>query len=105
MIKTPQGRKQESQVLLLAFIKCFRGYSALSDSMGSPSGGRLDPDEGACSTAFLKISSPEVTLLVCMALVASVSTTKATINPQVSFSSKSPVFLTPIMLLAADPPN
>jgi len=37
-------------------------------------------------------------------LVDSERTIMATINPHVNFSSKSPVFLTPIMLLALDPP-
>src|SRR5690606_12421952 len=89
------------------FFNAFAAYCPLlSDSIGSPSGGRLpDPDDGACSTAFLKISSPVVPCEVCIALVASVSTTIATMKPQVSFSRRSPVFLTPRILLAAYPPN
>jgi hypothetical protein len=38
-------------------------------------------------------------------LVANEKTMMAIANPQVNRSSKSPVFLTPIMLLAPDPPN
>ena len=57
-----------------------------------------------CSFAFSRISSVVAELGV-EKLVANEKTMIAIANPQVRRSSKSPVFLTPIRLLAPDPPN
>ena len=66
---------------------------------------RSRPGAVCCSLALSKISSDWLKVFGVVKLVASENTMMAMAKPHVRRSNKSPVFFTPIRLLAPEPPN